>query len=86
MSAQHRGADPDDVQILTGQWHVGRHFPGMFPAIESLCPCPKARCGLATPIATTHCEQHMGHHTIRQSHHENDCDEYMHDRRRRQRS
>ncbi len=71
--ARYRGADPDDVVDLKGEWHVGRHFIGMFPAIELTCPCPKARCGLAVPVADIYCEQHHGTQTLRQIHHVDDC-------------
>jgi hypothetical protein len=64
-----------EAQILQwdGQWHVGRSWPGMFPDIEQRCPCPKARCGLAAPVAEIICPEHSGDGTLRQYHHVDDC-------------
>ncbi len=82
-SPAHRGDEPNDRETLTGQWHIGRFFVGMFPSHELSCPCPKARCGLAAPTHDVPCEEHLGNQTIRQMHSHDDCEDYMRKLRRR---
>ncbi len=65
-------------ELRTGQWHVGRSWPGMFPFIELGCPCPKAPCGLAAPVAERECPEHFGAQTLRQAHPAGDCTQHRH--------
>lgn len=66
--ARHRGSAPNDLHLLDGSYHVGRSAPGMFPADELHCDCPKAPCGLAAPTAAIACPIHLGNLPIRQAH------------------
>lgn len=81
--ATHRAGDPNDLDLLVGQWHVGRDFPGLFPMIEASCACPKARCGLAAPISQIDCVEHLGTRTMRQIHDAGNCETYMRKMRKR---
>ena len=56
-------------------WHIGRAWVGH--AIEDVCPCPKAPCGLAIPSEVI-CEDHhpadwRNDKTIRQAHEAHNC-------------
>lgn len=82
MVARHKGSDPNDDDAID-QWHVGRSFLGMFPTYEASCPCPKAPCGLAAPVADIPCEHHHGEQALRQAHRVDDCAAYRRARRKR---
>lgn len=71
MGHHANGASTDTVADLDGEWHIGRTWPGMFPAHEASCACPKAACGLVIP--TVSCPEHNGEKTIRQAHRASEC-------------
>lgn len=74
MAGKHEAAGtPQDVHYLRGAWHIGVHRTEAFPLAEVTCPCPKAECGLAIPVAAIPCPFHHGALRIRQHHRSNRC-------------
>jgi hypothetical protein len=73
MAGKHKASEPKDVHYLKGAWHIGVHPVDHFPMSEVFCPCPKADCGLAIPVAAIPCTYHHGALCIAQYHRADQC-------------